>query len=201
MLFQNAPDLGNGLVILLSTVAGGDDEFALGAIHVAAPVGHEAVGADRFGAVLVAAFAPVADDGVERNARRDWNGIHRQHEAVVGRKGVHAVGHALHLENRLRGLEHRSDLAADSQKGGRGFDQIGAETADPVPGEIGAAMRGRNEDDPGEIWTVFENEGRLQQRSRLWRAFVCSGDLPNSERHSVSPLSVIIRRLIIPPML
>ena len=50
---------------------GRHDEFALRAVEVAAPVGHDAVGAHGFRLVLVPAFAAIAHDRVIRDAGRD----------------------------------------------------------------------------------------------------------------------------------
>ena len=80
----------------MSTVGGGNDEFALRIGQVAAPVGDKAVRADRLGFVFVAALAAVADDGVVGNGGGQGEGVDGFDEAVVGGQGVDAVGHAFH---------------------------------------------------------------------------------------------------------
>jgi hypothetical protein len=52
-------------------VRGRHDEFALRSVEMAAPVGHDAVGAHGFRVVLVPAFATVAHDRVIRDAGRE----------------------------------------------------------------------------------------------------------------------------------
>ena len=91
MVAEDAAHLSDGLGILVGGVRGWHDEFALRSVEMAAPVGHDAVGAHGFRVVLVPAFATVAHDRVIRDAGCDRQLVDREHKAVVWREGVHAI--------------------------------------------------------------------------------------------------------------
>jgi hypothetical protein len=49
--------------------------------------------------ILERRLCPVSHDGVIRDAGRNRYGVDRFHEAVVGRKGIHAIEDALSLRS------------------------------------------------------------------------------------------------------
>ena len=61
MQAEDAVHLLDGRRILVGAVAGGDDQLALRALHVAAPVRDDAVRLDARSVIEVAAFAPVTN--------------------------------------------------------------------------------------------------------------------------------------------
>lgn len=67
MQHQDSLHLGDRLRILMSAVAGGNDEFALRIRKIAAPLGHKSVGLDRIRLDFVSTLAAITDDGVMRN--------------------------------------------------------------------------------------------------------------------------------------
>ena len=90
---ENATDFLNGLGILVRIVTRGNDQLRLSALHVRTPVRHDTVGGLRS-----VASAPVTNDRVIWDTRRDRNLVDRYHEAVCRRKGIHAVGYAFELQ-------------------------------------------------------------------------------------------------------
>jgi len=62
---------------------------------VTAPVGHDAVVADGFGVVQIAAFTPITDDGIEGNALGRGDRVDGGHKAVPRLEGVDAVRYTL----------------------------------------------------------------------------------------------------------
>lgn len=69
MLVEDSAHFGDAERVPVRPVIAGDDEFALRAVEVAAPVGDDAIRADRGFVAEIAAFAAVAEDGVVGNPR------------------------------------------------------------------------------------------------------------------------------------
>ena len=73
--------------------ADGTMQLGLCAVHMRAPIRHDAVAGIRS-----IPSASVAHDGVIRDARRDRDGVDRLHETIVGREGVNAIRDAFELQ-------------------------------------------------------------------------------------------------------
>lgn len=93
MEFNDPGDFSDGLGILVGGVRRWDNKLGRCSRHVGTPIGNDAVGGIR----RIVASA-ITDDGVVRDTRGDGNGIDGFDKAVVGGKGVNAVGDALEVE-------------------------------------------------------------------------------------------------------
>ena len=163
MGLEDAFDLGDGFLVLVGTVVRGHRQFALGSLHVAAPVGDEAVGLDRLGVVRIAALASITDNDMIRNAGSGRHMVDGLDEAVFGRHGVHTVGHAFQVEGIAAGGDGLEDFGSCLEQVNWGFDEFGAEAAQPVGSNFATAKRGRDENDAIHFGPVLENEGIRQK--------------------------------------
>ena len=158
MEVEDAADFGDAVRVLVGAVVGGDDFFRGRAVEVGAPVGHEAVGAGRLGAVEFAALAAVAHDRVVGDGGGDGQLVDLADEAVVRGEGVDAVRRAVELERGVVGGHDRGDGVAGVGEEGGHADQAGAEAADPVGGEFRAAVGGGDEDGAVDVLAVAEDD-------------------------------------------
>ena len=77
--------------MLMSTVAGWNNQLALRTIQMAAPVRNEAITAHGFGVIRIASFATVSYDGMIGDPWLNWNRVDDFHETIVRRKGINTV--------------------------------------------------------------------------------------------------------------
>lgn len=119
---EDAARLGDGLRVLDGIVPGGHDEFASRAFEVTAPVGHDAIRADRSCTVFVSAFAVVAHDRVVGDAGCEGQGIDGQHENGSVRGCPRCLGRGLSF------MESPRETTAFMKSGPRPSSVVGAWT-------------------------------------------------------------------------
>jgi len=95
----------------MGAMTGGNDQFALSAVEVAAPIGNDAVAGE-----WSIAFPSIADDGVIRDGGGDGQRIDGSHEWIVRRERVDAVRNATGFQQRRIKGDEVAHLLADGQK-------------------------------------------------------------------------------------
>ena len=193
---KNAVDFLNGLRVLVCGMRGRHDQLRLRAIHMRTPVRHDAIAGVRS-----VASAAVPHDGVIRDAGRDWDCVDRFHEPVVGREGIHAIGDPFELEvARLESGEFKTELPALSSVEGA------LTRLDPIrPSQLLARSLPRNGAEMKITRPISERCWKMSASVKIFlpsgESGTCSGGFLKSFIQSLSPVSVMSKRLMQPPML
>src|SRR4051812_11396287 len=151
MLQQDAPDFGDGLRILIRPMATWNDDLALGAIDVTAPVRHDAIRADWRSVVQVPTFATVGNDRVVRHAWRGRKFINSHEETVLRVERIDGIREAFELHPlgvRLADIHRLRPFLLADEHGSGAADEVAPQLAEPVGGKVGSAEGGGGKDHP-----------------------------------------------------
>src|SRR5437016_1611468 len=131
---------------------------------MAAPIRNNAVAA-----IWSIATTAVTNDRVIWNSRRNRNSVNPQHETIIRRHSVDAVGQTLQLQR--GGVGHKRFLQGlvDLEQRGWRFHQHRADAPDPVAGEIRTAVRSGHEDHAPYFSSMLEDDRLLEEAFTVGR--------------------------------
>ena len=158
MQFEDSFHFFNRDGVPIGPMAAGDDDLALCAVQMGAPVGHDAVGEDRRGVIFVSALATICDNGVIGYASGGWYLVQRGDEAILGIECVDAIGGGFEDLPIVSGFGKTHKVMTDRIDVSGAANEPFAHATDEARSHFAAAEGGGHENDTRDFIPVTENE-------------------------------------------
>src|SRR5947208_4332701 len=120
-------------------------------------------------AVLTITTSPIAEDSVIRNTGGDRDLVDRNDETVIRGQRVDTVRKTLQLKGRRIRRSRLADGLTDGDQLARRFHQHRSDAADPVSGQVTAAMRSGHKNHAPDFRSMLENDCLLEEAFTVGR--------------------------------